>query len=205
MSLVTSPAVQLALPDDPLPTTRQCEKAVHATTSASDDKQTNEVPSRRCAVMLINAMPSNGPAHRPCAVGIRFSPRTPSRGSVQSGRYAFLRFLSAISLFALAYSFFASLLFSATSRGSRGRTNCGGHTRANRSRDLPEGNKLPWLDIRKLPLPTFCVIGGHDVRPHVGPGNISDHRPKSRTFGWHINSDALPVDPHFNSIHTREA
>jgi len=59
MSLVTSPAVQLVLPDEPLPITRQCEKAVHAITSANDDKQTNEMPSRRCAVMLINAMPSN--------------------------------------------------------------------------------------------------------------------------------------------------
>jgi hypothetical protein len=59
MSLVTSAAVQLPLPDEPLPIIRECEKAIQAATYAKTDKEIKQTPSRRCVVTLINALPPN--------------------------------------------------------------------------------------------------------------------------------------------------
>jgi hypothetical protein len=59
MSNVTSEAVQVALPDEPLPIMRECEKAIPAINIANADTQISKMPIFRCVVMLISVLPSN--------------------------------------------------------------------------------------------------------------------------------------------------
>jgi hypothetical protein len=54
MSKVTTEAVQLSLPDEPLPITRASEKLIPTSNIANADKQISKMPSLRCVVMLIN-------------------------------------------------------------------------------------------------------------------------------------------------------
>jgi hypothetical protein len=58
-SIVTSLAVHVARPDEPLPITRECEKNIKATISAKAEMQTSNNPIRRRIKMFINVVPPN--------------------------------------------------------------------------------------------------------------------------------------------------
>jgi hypothetical protein len=58
-SILVSETIHEALPDDPLPTTRECEKNIRATIHATTEQQTSNKPNRRRDELLINLMPPN--------------------------------------------------------------------------------------------------------------------------------------------------
>lgn len=58
-SISTTLAVHEPLSDDPLPTTRECEKNRRATINDKAEMQDRNNPSRRRVEMLINVMPPN--------------------------------------------------------------------------------------------------------------------------------------------------
>ncbi|HXP61772.1 MAG TPA: hypothetical protein VN829_14855, partial [Dongiaceae bacterium] len=55
----TSMAVHVPVSDDPLPTTRECEKNIRVTINAAPEMKAGNNPTRRLVEMLINVLPPN--------------------------------------------------------------------------------------------------------------------------------------------------
>jgi hypothetical protein len=60
-SILISVAIHDASPDEPLPTTRECEKKIRAIIHAAMELQTSTNPNRRRNESVISQMPPNDP------------------------------------------------------------------------------------------------------------------------------------------------
>jgi hypothetical protein len=60
-SILVSVTIHDALPDDPLPTTRECEKKIKAIIHATMEPQISTNPNRRRDERVISTMPPNDP------------------------------------------------------------------------------------------------------------------------------------------------